>query len=174
MAEPDTEDGTDAMPGRPDAWSRPPWNPAAANAAMDAHEGLRRLAASLRVAVTGRPGPRRGGSDTSTAAAIEDIENFGSAVTADAMAAAARILDWWSRQIQELRAVDESEPWRRVPATCPYCGFGMLRVRHRSGEVTCLRYGVCGDANSQHPVGRMDVSRLNGNPVIRWNDGLVT
>jgi hypothetical protein len=128
------------------------------------------------VAVTGRPGPRRGGSDASTAAAIEAIENLGGAVTADAMAAAARILDRWSLQIQELPAVDEAEPPRRIGGVaCPYCQYPMLWVRPREGEVTCLRYGACsGDLDGRHPVGRMDVSRLNGNPVIRWNDGLVT
>jgi len=154
--------------------SRPPWNPSAENAAMDAHEGLRRLEASLRLAVTGRPGARRGGSDANTAAAIAAIENLGQAVTVQAMAAAARILDRWSRQIQELPAIDEAEPWRRVDAECPYCGCTMLRVRPRSGEVTCLRYGACADADGHHPIGRLDVSVLTGDPLIRWADGLVT
>jgi hypothetical protein len=154
--------------------SRPPWNSAAGNAAMDAHEGLRRLEAALRLAVTGRPGVRRGGSDANTAAAIDAIENLGQAVTVQAMAAAARILDRWVRQIQELPAVDEAEPWRKVAAACPYCRFPMLRVRPRSGEVTCLRYGACSDGDGQHPVGRLDVSVLSGDPLIRWADGLVT
>jgi hypothetical protein len=78
------------------------------------------------------------------------------------------------RQIQELPAVDQAEPWRRLPAQCPYCGFAMLRVRPRSGEVTCLRYGACTDADGQHPAGRLDVSRLTGEPIVQWNDGLVT
>jgi len=171
-----------ALTGQPDASgttahgqpaSRPPWNSAAANAVMDAHEGLRRLEASLRLAVTGQPGHRRGGSDASTAAAITAIEALGTAVTVPAMAAAARILDRWSLQIQELPAIDKHEPWRRVGTACPYCGFGMLRVRARSGEVTCLRYGICRDSEGHHPVGRLDVSQLTGDPLIRWNDGLV-
>jgi hypothetical protein len=169
VTEPDT-DGTSSG-GKPG--SSPPWNPAAASAAMDAHEGLRRLEASMRHAVTGHTGPRRGGSSANTMAAIVAIEALGQAVTTDAMARAARILDGWSRQIQELPAVDEAEPWRRVPARCPYCGFGMLRVAPRSGQVTCLRYGACRDSEGHHPVGRMDVSRLTGDPLIRWNDGLV-
>lgn len=170
MAEPD-HDGTSGG-GKPG--SRPPWNPAAASAAMDAHEGLRRLEASLRRDVTGRTGPRRGGSDANTMAALKAIEALGHAVTADAMAEAARILDRWSRAIQELPAVDEAEPWRRVSATCPYCGFGMLRVKSRSGEVTCLRHGACFDTDNRHPIGRMDISRLTGDAVITWADGLVT
>lgn len=168
-AEPDTS-GTTAG-GQPS--SRPPWNTAAANAAMDAHEGLRRLEASMRLAVTGQPGPRRGGSDASTTAAIDAIEALGAAVTAAAAAAAARILDRWSRAVRELPAVDEAEPWRKVQGVaCPYCQYPMLWVRPREGTVTCLRYGVCaGDANGQHPVGRMEIGRLGAQ--IRWNDGLV-
>ena len=62
-----TEPDADGTTGTGQPSSRPPWNQAAASAAMDAHEGLRRLEASLRLAVTGHTGPRRGGSDASTA-----------------------------------------------------------------------------------------------------------
>lgn len=164
-------DGT-AGTGQPG--SRPPWNGAAAAAVMDAHEGIRRLEASLRQAVAGHPGPRRGGSDANTMAALKAIEALGHGVTMADAAEAARILDRWSRAIRELPAVDEAEPWRRVPAACPYCGFGMLRVAPRSGMVTCLRYGACQDSDGRHPSGRMDVSALTGDPVIQWQDGLVS
>ena len=170
-AEPDTEPAATAT-SQPA--SRPPWNPAAATAALDAHEGLRRLEAALRLAVTGHPGPRRGGSDANTYAAIAAIQNLGNAVTTRAAAQAAAILARWARQIQELPAIDQAEPWRRIQAPCPYCGHVMLRVRPRSGEVTCLRYGACHDHDGRHPAGRLDISHLTSDPVIRWNDGLVT
>jgi hypothetical protein len=166
-----TEPDTDGTTGTGQPASRPPWNPAAANAAMDAHEGLRRLEASLRQAVTGHPGPRRGGSDTATAAAIEAIGNLGHAVTTTAMTEAARILDRWSRAIQELPAIDQSEPWQRRPGKCPYCGLTMVRIKPRAGEVTCLRYGACFDTDGKHPAGTMEIGRLG--PQVRWNDGLV-
>ena len=170
-AEPDT-DGA-AGTGQPD--SRPPWNQAAAAAAMDAHEGLRRLEAAMHLDVFGKLPARRGGADDATAEAIKAIENLGHAVTAHAMAQAARILDRWSRQIQELPAIDEAEPWRRVEGvTCPYCQHPMLRVRPRQGVVTCLRHGACRDENGRHPVGHIDIGQLAGAPVVRWNDGLVT
>jgi hypothetical protein len=167
MAEPDT-DGAMAH-GQPA--SRPPWNPAAANAFHDADEGVRRLEASLRLAVTGRPGPRRGGSGAATMAALDAVENLGEAVTATAMAKAARILDRWSRAIQQLPAVDEAERPQKVTTECPYCKFKMLRVFPREGRVTCLRYGACWDGNGQHPKGTMEVGRLG--PQVRWADGLV-
>ena len=168
-----TEPDTDGTTGGGQPGTRPPWNPGAANAAMDAHEGVRRLEASLRHAVTGHTGPRRGGSDANTIAAIAAIEKLANAVDDDARAAATRYLDRLAQPIMELPAVDEAEPWRRVPATCPYCKFTMLRVQARAGKVTCLRFGACHDSNGRHPVGHVDVSRLTGDPLIRWQDGLV-
>jgi hypothetical protein len=154
--------------------SRPPWNTAAANAVTDAAEGVRRLEASLRRDVTGRPGRRRGGSDANTAAALKAIENLGRAVGVDDADAAARCVQRWTRAIQQLPAVDEAEPWRRVPAACPYCGFSMLRVQARSGRIACLRGGgACTDGDGRPPVGQLDVSQLTGDPLIRWADGLV-
>ena len=167
--EPDT-DGT-TTGGKPG--SRPPWNPAAANAAMDAHEGLRRLEASLRLAVTGRPGPRRGGSDANTMAAIKAIEALGNAVTADAMVTAAHVLDRWAIAIQQLAAIDQAERWQRVHgAACPYCGNTMLRLSPRAGRVTCLRFGACSDSDGNHPVGYVQQA-LDGTPCVEWADGLV-
>lgn len=164
------DDGT-TTGGQPS--SRPPWNPAAASAAMDAHEGLRRLEASLRLAITGHPGARRGGSDANTIAAIDAIEHLGAGVTAAAMAEAARILDRWSLAIQQLAAIDEAERWQRVAgACCPYCGNTMLRLAPRAGRVTCLRYGACEDAEGQHPVGHVQRS-VSGDPIVVWGDGLI-
>jgi hypothetical protein len=168
-----TEPDTDGTTGGGKPGSKPPWNPSAAAAAMDAHEGVRRLEAAMRLEVTGHTGPRRGGSDRNTIAAITAIEALSNAVSDATVARAARDLATLTRRIHELPAVDEAEPWRRIPAPCPYCGFGMLRVAPRSGQVTCLRYGACRDSEGHHPVGHMDVSRLTGDPLIRWQDGLV-
>jgi hypothetical protein len=164
---------TDGSTGSGQPGSRPPWNTAAANAVTDAAEGVRRLEASLRRDVTGRPGRRRGGSDANTAAALKAIENLGRHPEADAYTAY-RCLQRWTRAIQQLPAVDEAEPWRRVPAKCPYCGFAMLRIQARLGRVACLRGGgACTDGDGRPPVGQLDVSQLTGDPLIRWADGLV-
>lgn len=169
ITQPD-DDGT-TTGGQPT--SRPPWNPAAASAAMDAHEGLRRLEASLRLAITGHPGARRGGSDANTIAAIAAIERLGAGVTAAAMAEAARILDRWSVAIQQLAAVDEIERWQRVAgAQCPYCGNTMLRLAPRAGRVTCLRYGACEDGDGNHPLGQIQRS-VSGDPIVVWADGQI-
>jgi hypothetical protein len=169
ITEPD-QDGT-ATGGQPG--TRPPWNPSAASAYLDALEGLRRLEASLRLAVTGHPGPRRGGSGANTAQAIAAIENLGQAVTVAAVVQAVRLLDGWSRQIQQLPAVDEAERWLRVSgAECPYCHVRMLRLSPRAGRVTCIRHGWCFDADGRHPVGYAGTS-MSGDPMVTWADGLL-
>ena len=120
---------TDGSTGSGQPGSRPPWNSAAANAVTDPHEGVRRLEASLRLLVTGHTGPRRGGSDANTMAALKAIGNLGRAVDEDAAHAAARFLERWTRAIQQLPAVDEVEPARILwGVECPYCHYGMLAV----------------------------------------------
>ena len=168
-----TEPDTATVTGHTQPASRPPWNSAAANAVMDAHEGIRRLEASLRLAVTGHTGPRRGGSDAATSAALQAIEALSNAVDLKAMEQAARFLDSLCRPILELPAIDQAERWRRVPAECPYCAFKMLRVQPRAGTVTCLRYGACRDSDGHHPIGHVYVSAFTGDPRVHWADGLV-
>jgi hypothetical protein len=81
----------------------------------------------------------------------------------------------WTTAILQLPAVDEAERPQRVPADCPYCGFGMMRVFPRSGTVACLRgAGACQDSDGNPPLGVMGRSALNGEPMIKWRDGLVT
>lgn len=166
-----TQADADGTAGTGQPGSRPPWNSAAAHAVMDAHEGVRRLEASLRLEVAGHTGPKRGGSDANTMDALRAIEALGHGVTEDDAAMAARIISRWARAIRELPAVDEAERAQKITAPCPYCHFPMLRFFPRSGRVTCLRYGVCFDADEKHPVGTMEVGRLGAQ--VRWNDGLV-
>jgi hypothetical protein len=175
IAEPD-QDGT-ATGGQPT--SRPPWNPSAASAAMDAHEGLRRLRASMLLAITGHPGARCGGSDANTIAAIAAIERLGSGMTADAAAAAARIIDRWSAAIQQLAAVDQMPRWERIrrgpdglPPACPFCRTFSLRVAVASGAVICV-YPGCMDSRGQRPQARMEIGRVSGEPCVIWADGTV-
>lgn len=169
-----TEPDADGTTGGGQPGTRPPWNPGAANAVMDPHEGVRRLEATMRLEVTGHTGPRRGGSDANTMAAIKAVEALANAVSDTTIARANAHLTTWVRRILELAAVDKSEPWRRIPAECPYCHFQMLRVAPRAGTLTCLRYGACSDNDGRHPIGHVYVSQLTGDPKVHWNDGLVT
>jgi hypothetical protein len=173
ITQPDT---APAVPGGATG-STPPWNAAAANAALGAHQLARRLEASLRYAVTGHCGPPRGGSDANTAAAITAITRLAEAVSDDSAALAARLMDQASAAVDRLPAVDTADVWQHLRAPCPYCGLGMLRAcmsGERYGEVTCLRYGACVDREGRHPRGRLGVNGVTGDGLVAWADGLVT
>lgn len=160
--------------------SRVPGNIAAMMVALDAHEFVRRLEASLRLAVTGKPGPKRGGSDANTRAALRAIVNLGEAVSEDAAAEAARLLERFVTSIGQLPSVDDVPRWERIrpgpgglPPACPNCKTYSLRVALQSGSVMCV-YPNCTDLDGNRPpTGRMELSRITGDPLVAWRDGTV-
>lgn len=177
--------------------SRPPWNSQVANAYFDAHQLVRRLEASLRLAVAGHTGPTRGGSDANTTEAIRAISRMATAASVihtgvpvsraepdgrklTAAELAAHILDRVTRVIGQLPAVDEFPKWERIragpdglPPRCPNCETFSLRVAVQSGIVCCFLPG-CTDLDGNHPPqARLDMSKLNGEPVLAWTDGTV-
>lgn len=157
-----------------------PGNVAAMMLALDVHEFVRRLEASLRLAVTGKPGPARGGSDANTRAALKAIVNLGEAVSEDAAGQAGRLLEKFVTAIGQLPAIDEAPRWERIrpgpgglPPACPNCGTFSLRVALASGAVMCVCPGCRdGDGNSP-PVARLELSRISGDPILVWRDGVV-
>jgi len=173
---------TDGTTGHAQPSSRPPWNSAAADALLDAVEGARQLEAAWR------SGHRR--PPAATGAVLASITRLSYGLPdcppreydqrgrpkpcrcqrCEAMRSFAR----WTTAILQLAAVDREERPQRVPSPCPYCGFGMLRVYPRSGRVACLAAPTCTDSNGNPPVGHVDRSALDGTPLVRWGDGLVT
>jgi hypothetical protein len=176
--------------------SRPPWNAQSANAYLDAHQFVRRLEASLRLVVTGHTGIPRGGSDQNTRAAIKAIANMATAALGipsgvpvsrsepdgrkiSAAELAARLVEHVTIVIGQLPAVDEYPTWERIrpgpdglPPRCPNCETFSLRFAVHSGMVCCILPG-CQDLDGHSPQGRLDVSKLNGEPVLAWRDGTV-
>jgi len=121
--------------GTPD--SRPPWNPQAANAILDAWAGIRALEAGLRRRVTGTWLPR-GGSDANTGAALDAIVGLAEAVDPHEPRDPAdrgpcpcpqcrilRLLGRWETAAQALPAIDGVIRWQPVRAgprpSCPTC-----------------------------------------------------
>lgn len=160
--------------------SRIPGNIAAMMVALEAHEFVRRLEASLRLAVTGRTGHRRGGSDANTKAALAAIVNLGEAVHEDAAADAARLLERFITLIGQLPAVDTVPRWERIrpgpgglPPKCPWCETFSLRVAICSGQVLCVFPGCADEIGNSPPRGRLDLSRVTGSPVLVWDSGRV-
>ena len=188
IADQDVEPGVGRRPV-PD--SRLPGNVAVLLAAMDARELVRRLEASLKLAVAGHPGRARGGSDGNTTAALKAIPNLGAALPQErrdekgrlvwpCQELAARLIERAIRNIGQLPAVDTAVKWTKIhptpgqtPPACPNCHTFSLRVNLSAGIVICL-FPDCEDMDGRRPpTARMDVSRLDGRPVLVWRDGLV-
>lgn len=177
LAERDTATG---MPRRGRQGSQAPGNVAAMMLALDVHQFVRRLEASLRQAVTGKPGPARGGSDANTRAALKAIISLGEAVTDEDAGKAARLLERFVTAIGQLPAIDEVPRWERIrpgpgglPPRCPNCSTFSLRVALNSGAVMCVFPGCADLDGNMPPVGRLELSRINGDPVLAWKDGTV-
>lgn len=160
--------------------SRIPGNIAAMMVALEAHEFVRRLEASLRLAVTGRTGQRRGGSDANTAAALKAIVNLAEGVPEDAADDAARLLERFITLIGQLPAIDTVPRWERIrpgpgglPPKCPWCETFSLRVAIHSGQVLCVFPGCADEIGNAPPRGRMDLSKVTGKPVLVWDSGRV-
>ena len=169
--QPDT-DGTTSG-GKPR--SMPPGNPAAIAVFYDAHAMIRDTLALFQFLVTGSVGQPISWSDASTYKALQVIEKLGDAVPTLQARRSARDLGRCVTAIRQLPAIDEVEHSRRFTgAECPYCGFAMLQVYPRSGSVACLRFGVCFDADGNHPSGQVSTNEVDGSPCIAWSDGLVT
>lgn len=160
--------------------TRTPGNTQAINAEMDAHQMVRRLEASLRLLVTGHTGRMRGGSDSSTRAAITAIEKLGAAVSPAARDLAARLLERATRTIEQLPSVDTAVRWDRIrpgpdglPPRCPFCSTYSLRVAIQSGVVVCVMPS-CEDSDGRRPPqARMDLSKIDGRAILVWRTGLV-
>jgi hypothetical protein len=149
-------------------------------------EKVPRLEAALRLAVTGRPGPRRGGSAGNFLDALDAVPGLAAGLPEDAEAAAARILEWLVDLARAVPAIDEAQRWRYVRGrACPYCGCWALQVLldaagRPAGHVEChaapvTRDGAevwCADGNGLRPAAMMGTD-AHGHPALMWADGKV-
>lgn len=151
--------------------SRPPWNPQAATAYFGATQAIRTLEAELTITVTGHPARPRGGSHANTIDAITMITRL----TTDP--GTARQLHRIATPCDRLPARDQATRWIPIrltpgeprPPLCPYCGHPSLRLADRAYVVMCF-YPHCQDGDGRRPFARLDVNRLNGEPMLIWND----
>ncbi|GAA1015849.1 hypothetical protein Aple_010530 [Acrocarpospora pleiomorpha] len=157
-----------------------PWHPEAGMVLLTIHEEARRLEASLRGLVVGHPGRRRGGSDANTVEALNAIANLVHGVPPAAANRAARIIERWLRAGRQIGDIGEEEPWVPIPVPygalpplCPYCQTFSLRMLVLARQVRCVNR-ACRDRDGRPPEGRLENSRLNGDPQISWADGRVT
>lgn len=154
--------------------SRPPWNPEVANALLDAHAGIRDLESEMRFEVTGRRW-RRPDSSPHTGDALQAITAMELAVTRPHHDRAIHMLTRWALAIRRLPAVDEALRWQPLraaedggmPPVCPHCRCYSLRVAIQAGLVACWN-PECRDADGRRPEAHLDISRLDGSPVLVW------
>lgn len=165
---------------RPKPGSKPPWNVSVATVETTAHEGARRLEAALRLALTGRPGQRRGGSVVNTEQALRAIATLAFALGATAEDTARIIIDRWLTSARQLPAIDEAPVWRTLapgpdglPPRCPYCEAFQLRVAVRSRTVMCFSPACPGDREGKRPQATMELGAASGQPMLVWQDGSV-
>jgi hypothetical protein len=173
-ATPDTAARTRAS-GKPG--SRPPWNPQAAMALLDALAAIADTEALLRLIVTGRSGRRR--PPSATGAALDAIASLGHGVAQGQSRDAARELCRHVQAIRTLPAVDEAEKWERLRVNaeghrpfCPFCATPNLRVAVRAGLVACAAVG-CTDLDGNRPVATMMLGAVSGTPMVVGPDGTV-
>jgi hypothetical protein len=178
--------------GRPETGpaSTPPWNAAAAYAHTDLAEVARRLEVSLLNQVEGhKPRARRGGATSSTYAALRAVGVLLGRVEKGDAARAAGILLRVAAETQRLNAVDTITRWVRIrpspghrPPLCPYCRTFSLRRAEGTYSVMCFGWvrdpetgeqQPCTDSDGQRPKAQLDISRLDGTPVLAFRDGLV-
>ena len=149
VAEPSSPDG--GMSVRP-ADAPLPGNTQAFGALMVIWEAVPRLEAALRLAVAGHPGLRRGGSAGNFLEALAAIPGLAAGLDEDGEGAAARLLERLVRLAQSVRAIDEAERWRPVPArACPYCTCYFLKVLEDTRGQPTGRVGCFGHLPSGEP-----------------------
>jgi hypothetical protein len=156
-----------------------PWHPHAGMVLLTIHEGARRLEASLRMQLTGEPGPRRGGSHANTVAALNAISKLVHAVPADHERRVARIVARWVRHARQVPDIGLEERWVPVPVppgqrppTCPYCKTYSLRTLPSESFVACIN-AECRDRGGRRPWGSLEISRA-GDGMIVWADERIT
>jgi len=146
---------------------------------MTAHEGIRRLRASILLAVTGTPGQRPGGSDEITAAYLRTIPKLSAGLGDDNVGQAVRYLDRLINDARSVAGIDENRRWRRLnrpksgdylPPRCPNCRTYNLVADVEARIVACSLPG-CQDRDGATPVASMGTGPA-GRPQLAWADGL--
>lgn len=163
-----------------------PGDAQAFGALMVIWEKVPRLEAALRLAVTGHPGLRRGGSAGNFLAALYAIPGLAAGLDEDDESFAASVLEWLADLARAVPAIDEAQRWRYLRGCrCPYCGCYALKVLldaagRPAGHVEChaapvVRDGepvFCADGNGLRPAAAMGTD-VAGHPALMWADGKI-
>lgn len=160
--------------------SAPPWNPAVANAILDAHAAIRQVEANLHVDVTGRPrATPRAATERDTLKALDNIPALAAGADRALRALVIRKLNQVTTSIRQLPAIDDAPVWERIrpgpngiPPECPYCKNYTLAVALQSHDIMC-RHPGCEDRDGNVPKAKMVIGEYTGQRMVAWADGLV-
>jgi hypothetical protein len=156
-------------------FSQPPWYAPIANSVLDLHAASRKLEQDLRSELK-LPQRRRGNSDANTKLALQAIVNLCEGADDFSVRRVTREIDKWTRRASI--AVGDIEVPRKLPRTpgqperkCPFCENRTLRSKSLEGEIFCCN-PACYDDKGRKPKARMEFSKLVGDWVMVWQDGI--
>ena len=160
--------------------SAPPWNPAVANAILDAHAAIRQAEAELQVDVTGRPrAVPRAATEQDTLKALASIPALAAGAGRDLRDLVIRKINRVTTALRQLPAIDDAPVWQRLspgpggmPPICPYCENYTLAYAVQSGMIMC-RFPGCTDDDGNVPQASMEEGRYTSKPLLAWADGRV-
>jgi hypothetical protein len=155
--------------------SQPPWSAPVANAILDLHAMSREMEAWLRLSQGLRP-RLRGGSSESTRRALENVVRLAEAAQDATVKGHTRELRRWGWQADI--ALGKTERPARLPREkgqparlCPWCKQDTLRMLSLKGIIRCIDK-ICKDDQDKRPEGVMTFSKIAGDWIVVWQDGL--
>jgi len=157
------------------AESAPPWNTAAAYAALIPWAEIRALERELRAQVTGTVAVR-GGSHANTLAALDALAALAAAAPDDDVSRIMAKADRWVALTLALPAVDRQAQWAplepggdgQTPG-CPHGCGPTLRTHIRTQIIACIKPSCPGATGDHRPWGRP--GRDSKGRLIVWSDG---
>lgn len=156
--------------------SQPPWCAPVAYAITDLHALARTLEREVRADLGFTP-RKRGDSDDNTRKAFESVLRFCETADDFTVRVYTKELERWIRTARI--ALDEIEVPKRLPRSpgkpeprCPFCKNHTLRVKILENEIYCLN-PACKDEEGKKQKARMDYSKVVGDWVVRWDDGII-
>lgn len=160
-------------------FSQPPWHSPVAICFLDMHALSRKIERDFRHELN-LPVRYRGSSDANTRKALHASIDLAQTAEDYVVRLETRDLEKWSRRASI--ALGETEVPRRLPrmagkpeAKCPFCRNTTLRMcpfdMDGHGEVRCVN-PKCKDEEGRKPSARMEFSKLAGDWVIVWQDGV--
>jgi hypothetical protein len=148
-------------------------------ALMNAHDGLRRLEATVRARASLPDRGKRPGTTASVARIVAELPRLAAAINDDSREEALYWLGQWITGAKEVHGVDEARRWRPLPRprpgeerppACPYCATYQLRADVEARVVACTNPRCPGDKNGAPPVASM-ATGPDGRSGLYWADG---